>query len=108
MPLVSQRDDRHPNALGFTGVDYVELTDWAGRVTREDKRGAIPTDAPSILQRLGLEPERYLDHVAGSGGMERPVVIGRLDRIKEMADTLGRRFIKGFGESRRLYRPLAV
>ena len=40
--------------------------------------------------------------------MERPIVIGRFERIKEMADTLGRRFIKGLGEARRLYRPIPV
>ncbi|MES9857402.1 MAG: hypothetical protein ABW166_12460 [Sedimenticola sp.] len=35
MPLVKQKDDNHPNAIGFTAIDYLELVDWAGRAVRE-------------------------------------------------------------------------
>ncbi len=85
-------------------MDYLELVDWAGRAIREDKRGAIPMDIPSILQRLGLAPDRYLRHLAGEGQLEDPVVIGAAERIRQMAQEAGRCFIKGMGEARRLYR----
>jgi len=103
MPLVKQSKDAHPNALGFAFLDYLELIDWAGRVIREDKRGAISRHAPPILQRLGLDAERYLAHLAGQGHLENPMVIGRYEKIKQLADVLGRRFIKGLGEAKRLY-----
>jgi len=35
MKLVSQHLDPHPNSLGFTLTDYLELVDWAGRAIRE-------------------------------------------------------------------------
>jgi len=103
MPLVKQGDDAHPNILGFAFIDYLELIDWAGRVMREDKRGAISENAPPILQRLGLDAEGYLAHLAGQGHLENPMVIGRYEKIKQLADVLGRRFIKGLGEAKRLY-----
>jgi len=51
MPLVKQSKDAHHNALGFTHLDYLELIDWAGRVMREDKRGAI---SKNVLNRTYL------------------------------------------------------
>ncbi len=38
--------------------------------------------------------------------MEAPVVIGQAERIRQIALAAGRCFIKGLGESRRLYRAL--
>jgi len=104
MPLNSARQDPHPNALGFTERDYLELIDWSGRAIRAHKRGAIPSSAPPILTRLGLDADRYLALMVGQARIEVPVVLGRYERIKEMAEGLGRRFIKGLGEAKRLYR----
>ena len=102
---MSQTVNRHQNAIGFSLLDYLELVDWAGRAIREDKRGAIPEHAPPILQRIGLEPVRYLEHLQGLAATETPTVFGHIDRIKQTADFLGRCFIKGIGEARRLYQP---
>ncbi|MGL6160086.1 hypothetical protein [Microbulbifer sp.] len=41
------------------GPDYLMLVEWTGRVIREDKRGAIPTHLPGILQRLNIDPENW-------------------------------------------------
>jgi hypothetical protein len=106
MPLVKQGRDQHKNAIGFALGDYLELVDWAGRIIREDKRGAIPGEAPPILQRMGLEPRRYLEHLQGNAPTEEPAMLGRFERIKQAAKTLGRCFIKGTGEAQRLYRPV--
>ena len=108
MPLLKQRKGAHPNAIGYTTRDYLELVDWAGRAVREHKNGVIPSDIPPILTRLGIEPSRYLEHMAGKGLLEQPLVIGRFDQIRQLAKQVGRCFIKGLGEARRLYRPLAV
>lgn len=105
MPLIKQHRDPHQNAIGFTLTDYLALVDWAGRAVREGKRGAINEAAPPILQRLGLEPTRYLEHLKGDAGTEHSSVLGHIEQVKEAAESLGRRFIKGAGEARRLYRP---
>jgi len=46
----------------------------------------------------------YCYFMGGQARIEVPVVLGRYERIKEMAEGLGRRFIKGLGEANRLYR----
>jgi REP element-mobilizing transposase RayT len=104
MPLVKQRHDRHKNAIGFTQTDYLQLIDWAGRAIREAKRGAISEQAPPILQRIGLESERYLEHLKGKAATEKPTMLGHLEQIRQVVESLGRSFIKGIGEARRLYR----
>jgi hypothetical protein len=47
--------------LPITLDEYLSLLDTAGRVVRGGKRGVIPKDLPPILQRLGLEPTRWID-----------------------------------------------
>ncbi len=103
MPLVGVREDNHPNAIGFTSNDYLQLVDWAGRAIREDKRGAIPSDTPPILARLGLEPEGFVAHLRGHKGRPHPLVMGPVEKMRETAQQLGQRFIKGLSESRVLY-----
>jgi len=43
----------------FSFEDYLELVDCTGRISRDDKRGAIDENALPILERLNLDPERW-------------------------------------------------
>lgn len=49
MKLAVQAQDPHPNSIGFTLVDYLKLTDWAGRAVRAGKRGHIDEEIPPSL-----------------------------------------------------------
>lgn len=51
----------NPEACGLPFVlrDYLELTDWTGRLIREDKRGSIRSALPAILERLSLNQEAW-------------------------------------------------
>lgn len=102
-PLDSPNQEPHPNAFSFTTEDYLELVDWSGRAIRENKRGAIPSTLPPILKRLQLDPEHYLRHVQKGGRGYHVAAMGRIDRLREAAERLGRRFLKGHSQSRRLY-----
>ena len=102
-PLESPNQETHPNAFSFTTEDYLELVDWSGRAIRENKRGAIPSTLPPILKRLQLDPEHYLRHVQKGGRGYHVAAMGRIDRLREAAERLGRRFLKGHSQSRRLY-----
>jgi hypothetical protein len=104
MPLMKQGNDPHENTIGFALRDYLEVIDWTGRVIRDDKRGAIASDTPPILQRIGLDTTRYLEHLRGQAPTEKPVMLGRIDQIRAAVRSLGRCFIKGIGEVQRLYR----
>jgi hypothetical protein len=106
MPLGKQGSDQHKNAIGFNLVDYLQLIDWAGRIIRDGGYGAIPEEMPPILQRTGLEPKRYLEHLRGNAPTEGLAMLGRFEHIKQVARALGRCFIKGAGEAQLLYRPI--
>ena len=45
----------------FSTEDYIQLVDYTGRIIRPDKRGAIPSHYPPILQRLNLDQKEWLD-----------------------------------------------
>lgn len=47
------------NGLPFKLVDYIELVDWTGRIMRQNKRGAIASELPPILERLGLNTDAW-------------------------------------------------
>ena len=92
-----------PDHLPFAFADYLELVDWAGRAVREGKRGAIPQDTPPILTRLGIDPDAYLDRL---GHQRRPAftrAMGRADHLRQAAQELGQRFLKGITEANALF-----
>ena len=49
-----------PTGLPFRLQDYLELLDWTGRQLRRNKRGAIDDSLPPILERLSIEPDKWL------------------------------------------------
>ncbi len=103
VPLKSQKQTHHPNAFVFTIKDYLELVDWSGRAIREGKRGAISTNHPPILQRLKLDPARFIQQMQKGGQDYHIAALGHVVRLREAAERLGRRFLKGHSQSRRLY-----
>ncbi len=52
----------HDNQAGilFSFSDYLELVDWTGRAIALNKRGAIPSHLPNILQRLSIHRKTWL------------------------------------------------
>ncbi len=44
----------------FSFTDYLDLVDWTGRVIALNKRGAIPSHLPNILQRLSIHRKTWL------------------------------------------------
>lgn len=105
MPLVEASKNQHCHAMGYLIDDYLELIDWAGRIVKQGKRGAIPEDAPPILYRLALNPDVYIDHMQGNQKrLTLPNALGRIEKIREYAHQLGVTFIKGYKQSQLLYR----
>ncbi|MBL4827974.1 MAG: transposase [Spongiibacteraceae bacterium] len=46
----------------FDFSDYLELVDYTGKMVRKDKRGAISSQLPSILLRLGIDTTHWIDN----------------------------------------------
>ena len=89
-------------AIPFRLPDYLQLVDWAGRNIQPNKNGAIPTDTPPILQRLGLDAAELLRYMR-----RRPdrfiSAIGPVNRMRLFARAVGRQFIMGISLGRRLW-----
>jgi len=51
---------RTPWAVPFAFEDYLELVDWTGRAIRSDKRGHVLSRHPRVLDRIGIDPERFI------------------------------------------------
>ncbi|WP_421327564.1 transposase [Aeromonas veronii] len=49
--------------LPYTFTDYLMLVDWTGHAIRTDKRGYIQAHLGPILERLGLDGDRWLKQV---------------------------------------------
>lgn len=76
--------------------EYLALLEWTGRQVHPDKRGAIPSDAPSVLVKLDREPSRWTRRVRSVGsGYWR--VVGEAQDLIELAQRLGQRWLKGVG-----------
>ncbi|MGH8372328.1 MAG: transposase, partial [Gammaproteobacteria bacterium] len=82
--------------------DYLELVDWSGRAIRTDKRGVIPDHLPPILTRLSINPEIYLRYMTRQeNGFVH--VVGRINALRNAAETLGKTFIKGMTFAEKLF-----
>jgi hypothetical protein len=90
-PFSGMADDAQ--GIPFTFQGYLELVDWAGRVVRSGKRGAIPDDLPPILTRLGMNPSELAKFLINK--QDFPRVIGPIEHMRRMAQSLGGHFFKG-------------
>jgi REP element-mobilizing transposase RayT len=59
-PFVGNPRQDAPKGLAFELKDYIELVELTGRCIREDKRGYIDNNLPSILTRLNISAENWL------------------------------------------------
>jgi hypothetical protein len=74
--------------------DYLNLLDWSGRQLKADKRGAISSDLPPILERLGINGAKWLKLVTDFDRLFTSVV-GRTEKILKRAEDAGRRWYHG-------------
>ena len=99
------KNDNNPHAIGFTARDYLELVDWAGRVVRNNKRGAISETEPPILDRLGLDSEVFIEHIgAPIEKQAQPKALGSFDKLKALAEHWKQKFIRSQSYSLKLYK----
>ena len=77
-----------PPGLPFKLTDYIALVDWTGRIIRKGKRGCIPEELPPILDRIGIEPENWLELAKGFEKNTKTFV-GHEDSIENAALTMG-------------------
>jgi hypothetical protein len=90
-------------ALPFTREDYFQLVDITGRMIRDDKRGAILDDIPSVVSRLGIEPDHWVEHIKNFG-KSYSTCAGSVEAIADFAGRSGKQWCKGVSHSMCCYR----
>ncbi len=91
--LLPFQDQSTADSLPFDYPDYLQLVDWTGRFVRGDKRGAIPADAPPILQRLSVNPKIWARTTRHYGRWYYRIV-GTAESLKAAAATFGQRWFR--------------
>jgi REP element-mobilizing transposase RayT len=98
----NEHQDNNPKHLPFHLTDYFELVDWTGRCVRNDKRGAIPTNLPNILIRLGLDQEQWLKAATGIE-CHFHKAIGPVNTLKQLAERFKQQWLQGKQACLQLY-----
>ena len=62
IPFSGNIINEEQQGLPFSQNDYFILVDMTGRIIRQDKRGAIPSNTPPILERLNISHETWLEN----------------------------------------------
>ena len=104
VPLLGFRDasPKAGPAIPCRLTDYIELVDWSGRTRRPGKRGSIDAQLPAIFVRLNIDANAWrLAMQSGRNVFGR--ALGKIDRLRLHAKTLGQSWIKGLGQSKLLY-----
>ena len=101
--LMPFKDQNHSNCtIPYSHRDYLQLVDWAGRAISADKKGVIPEAMPPILERLGMASEPLIRYLANK--QQEPVnALGPASRLRDMAASLGMKFLRGVSLGKQLY-----
>ncbi len=84
--------------LPMTLQTYLELLDWTGRQLRSGTHGVIPLGLESIIDRLQVSAESWLETVAQFGRRFHRAV-GLADHLKAEAQRLGLSWLQGVRSS---------
>jgi len=98
-PFAERADD--DVGIPFELKEYLELVDWAGHEIKLGKKGYISGDTPPILNRLGMNAEPVLTYLYRTEKHSFGA-LGPVSMLRAFAHSVGRRFIKGLEEGRRL------
>jgi hypothetical protein len=94
-----QSDTERRGILQMTTVEYIDLVDRSARMTRPDKHGAMDAGILPILLRIGAKPEVWNETVSHFGS-RFCFAAGVLSNLRNFADQLGIRWLKGITSAR--------
>ncbi len=91
------------NGISFSLKDYLELTDWTGRIVRKDKRGHIESCTPNILQKLALDEQTWIETVQGFS-TDFHTFIGPEDKLQSLCQKQKKHWVRGINVCRKLFK----
>ena len=89
LPFSGNYSQEMRDGIPYAFADYLQLVDWAGRAQRSDKTGHIDAAIPSILSRLDIDLESFLQAVSHHQ-LSHGSVIGQPEKCELHAHRLGR------------------
>ncbi|MBS7351373.1 MAG: transposase [Comamonas sp.] len=89
LPFSGNYSQNMREGIPYAFADYMQLVDWTGRAQRSDKRGHIDAAMPSILNRLDIDLESFLQTVSHHQ-LSHGSVIGQPEKCEQRAHQLGR------------------
>jgi REP element-mobilizing transposase RayT len=88
LPFTGYPNNDLKKGLPVPLTHYLELVDWTGRIVREDKRGAISTTFPPILDRLNLDQQEWI-RLSQSFEKSYKTFAGTAQKIRVVSHLLG-------------------
>ena len=100
-PFESDGEGQNQRLLDLTLDQYLDILDWTGRQLRE--RGqSIPENHKPILDRLKIDPEKWLDTVNNYGRIFYRAA-GREKNMRQAASALGVQWLRGVNAGRKAF-----
>ncbi|WP_196138418.1 transposase [Aliikangiella sp. G2MR2-5] len=101
-PLTPVNQSSDNSLYSFNLNDYLALVDWTGRAIVHPNKASIPPHISSIIQRLNLQQGHWLDQIQRLCN-SNPTMMGSIDKLREKAQTIKKRWVKGIGQAKLLY-----
>lgn len=77
-----------PQGIPSRFTDYMQLVDWSGCIIRDDKRGFIPANIPSILQRINQEKRNWL-YLTQHFESKLRGLVGAVNKLRRVCSKMG-------------------
>jgi putative transposase len=90
------------HSLNIKLKNYIELVEWAGKHIAYPNKAVMPQHIQSLLTDLNLQPEHWLIEMVNIN-KHSPHSIGSLQKMKDKAKQLHKKWIKGFSACQRFY-----
>ena len=100
-PFEADGDGPSQRLLNLNLDQYLEIIDWTGRQLRERGK-SIPENYKPILDRLKIDSEKWLDTVNCYGRVFYRAA-GREKNMRQAADALGLRWLRGQNAGRKAF-----
>ena len=94
LPFSDSLSNSSNAAIPFSFDAYLDLVEQTGRIIREDKKGFIQPNTPTLLEALAVEPARWVTQIKAFGKMFS-VVVGGKSSMKAYKEATARKWIKG-------------
>jgi hypothetical protein len=104
VPLMSFQSSHRGTrpTIPFRSDAYLELVDWTGRAIVSRKRGFIDGKIPPIMKRLNVDADAWTLAIRPHGNVFGRAM-GKLDRLRLHAKTLGQSWVRGLHQAEKLY-----